>query len=229
MKYYFFVITLLFIVLACESDNPKNSNYSLEQLEKNKQNALGLESIEKPDLLALTQKLNEAKKEEIEKLLQKKGLNFFEASYGLHYLGNRYFAEDDFEKGMYYQQLAADEYLNPYAMLRLAIIYSKTKEEISSKLPEGKKIDFERNYEKSFRYLLLAINTAVLTMEYFEDRSVMDDINKFAAPLVELYEKRDSSLLKDFDIAKSEERAKKELPDIKAAFLRVYKPKKSLL
>jgi hypothetical protein len=229
MKYYFFVITLLFIVIACESDNPKNSNYSLEQLEKNKQNALGLESIENPDLLALTQKLNEAKKEEIEKLLQKKGLNFFEASYGLHYLGNRYFAEDDFEKGMYYQQLAADEYLNPYAMLRLAIIYSKTKEEISSKLPKGKKIDFERDYEKSFRYLLLAINTAVLTMEYFEDRSVMDDINKFGAPLVELYEKRDSSLLKDFDIAKSEEKAKKELPDIKAAFLRVYKPKKSLL
>jgi hypothetical protein len=144
-------------------------------------------------------------------------------------LGNRYFAEDDFEKGMYYQQLAADEYLNPYAMLRLAIIYSKTKEEISSKLPKGKKIEFERDYEKSFQYLLLAINTAVLTMEYFEDRSVMDDINKFGAPLVELYEKRDSSLLKDFDIAKSEEKAKKELPDIKAAFLRVYKPKKSLL
>jgi hypothetical protein len=229
MKNYFFAFSLLFIVLACKSDNPKNRIYSLEQLEKNKQNALGIESIEKPDLMALTQKLNEAKKEEIEKMLQKKGLNFFEASYGLHYLGNRYFAEDDFEKGIYYQQLAADEYLNPYAMLRLAIIYSKTKEEISAKLPKGKKIEFERDYEKSFRYLLWSINTGVLTMEYFEDRTVMDDINKFGAPLIELYEKRDSSLLRDFDIAKAEEKAKKEVPEIKAAFLRVYKPKKALL
>jgi hypothetical protein len=70
--------------------------------------------------------------------------------------------------------------------------------------------------------MLLALNTAVLTMEYFEDRSVLDDVNKFGAPLVEFYEKRDSILLKDFDIAKAEEKGKKDLPEIKAMFLKVY-------
>jgi len=226
MKKLIIITSLIVTVFACNSDNPKNKSYTLEQLEQNKQNSLGIESIEKPDLMALNQKLSEAKKEEIEKILQKKGLNFFEASYALHYLGNRYFADDNFEKGMFYQHLAADEYLNPYAMLRLAIMYSKTKEEIAARLPKGKEINFERNFPKSFRYLLWALNTAILTMEYFEDRTAVDDINKFGAPLIELYEKRDSSLLKDFDIAKAEENGKKELPEIEAKFLKVYGVKK---
>lgn len=225
MKKLLIIAVVIFSILACNSDNPKNKAYTLEQLEQNKQNSLGIESIEKPDLMALNQKMSEAKKEEIEKLLQKKGLNFFEASYALHYLGNRYFAEDNFEKGLFYQHLAADEYLNPYAMLRLAIMYSKSKEDIATRLPKGKEIKFERDYAKSFRYLLWALNTAVLTMEYFEDRTAVDDINKFGAQLIEFYEKRDSNLLRDFDIAKAEEKGKKELPEIKAMFLKVYRVK----
>jgi hypothetical protein len=63
-------------------------------------------------------------------------------------------------------------------------------------------------------------------MEYFEDRTAVDDINKFGAPLIEFYEKRDSNLLRDFDIAKAEEKGKKELPEIKAKFLKVYGVKK---
>jgi len=226
MKRSFFIAALIIMVAACKSEAPKNKNYTLEELEKNQKNSLGIESIEKPDLVALNQKLSEAKKEDIEKMLQKKGLNFFEASYGFHYLGNRYFSENNFEKGLYYQQLSADEYLNPYAMLRLSMIYSKTKEEILADLPKGTKLNFKRDYEKSFRYLILALNTSILTMEYFEDRSVVDNINRFAAPLIEFYEKRDSSLLNEFDIVKAEEKAKKDLPTIKEGFLKVYKPKK---
>jgi hypothetical protein len=36
----------------------------------------------------------------------------------------------------------------------------------------------------------------------------------------------DPILNQDFDIVKAEEKAKKELPEIKAAFLKMYKPKK---
>ena len=228
MKNFFLFTALVFIAIACTGDNPKNKKYTLEQLEKNRENSLGIESIEKPDLMALNQQLSESKKEEIEKLLQKKGLNFFEASYGLHYLGNRYLAENNFEKGMYFQHLAADEYMNPYAMLRLSMIYSKTKEEILENLPKGTKLNFKRDYEKSFHYMILALNTSILTMEYFEDRTVFDDINRFAAPLVEFYERRDSSLLKEFDFVKAEEKGNKELPAIKEAFIKVYKPKKKI-
>ena len=226
MKKTLFLAFILLSALGCRSDNPKNKSITLHQLENNQEISLEIESIEKPDLIALNQNFSEASKEEIEKLLNKKGLNFFEASYGLHYMGNRYFAENNFEKGMYYQHLAADKYLNPYAMLWLAIMYSKTKKEIASSLPEGMDIKFERDYEKSFHYMIWALNTAVLTMEYFEDRSIVNDVNKYCAPLIKLYERRDSSILKDFDIVKAEEKAKKELPEIKAAFLKMYKPKK---
>ena len=76
MKKLLIIAVVIFSILACNSDNPKNKAYTLEQLEQNKQNSLGIESIEKPDLMALNQKMGEAKKEEIEKLLQKKDSTF---------------------------------------------------------------------------------------------------------------------------------------------------------
>lgn len=226
MKKHILISFIVFSAFSYSCNDPKNKTHTLRQLENNKENSIDIQSVEKPDLSNLNEKFSKSSKEEIEKMLNKKGINIFDVSYGMHYLGNRYFAEDNFEKGMYYQHLAADKYLNPLAMLRLAIMYSKTKEEIASNLPQGTKIDFERDYEKSFRYMIWALNTAVLTMEYFEDRTIVDDINRYGAPIIKLYEKPDSNMLKVFDIDKAEKKAKKELPEIEAAFLKVYKPKK---
>jgi hypothetical protein len=225
MKRIISLVFLIITVIACKTDNPNNKSYSLEQLEKNKQNNLGLASTEKPDLYAMNGQLSEMDRAAIEKFLQKKGLNIFEASYGLHFLGNRYFSENQFEKGMFYQQLAADEYLNPYAMLRLSLIYSKTKEEIQSDLPKGQAENFSQDYAKSFHYLHRAVNISILTMEHFQDRTVMDDINKFGNPLLDVFEKKDSILLKNYDVEALEKKAKESLPEIEKTFFVVYRPK----
>ena len=45
MKKLIIITSLILTILACNSDNPKNKSYTLEQLEQNKQNSLGIESI----------------------------------------------------------------------------------------------------------------------------------------------------------------------------------------
>jgi hypothetical protein len=224
MKKFLLFLLLPCLLAACLGENPKFKTYSLQQLEANNENSLQLASEENPDIYRLVQKLSEMDRSSIEKLLQKKGLNIFEASYGFHFLGNRYFTENQFEKGMFYQQLSADQYMNPYAMLRLSLIFSKSREEIQSSLPEGQAANFQQDYSKSFYYLHRAINAGILTMEYFKDRTVLDDINRFGSPLIELYERKDSVILSKFDIQKAEKKAAENLAEIEKAFLKVYNP-----
>jgi hypothetical protein len=223
MKQFFYIFGLIFLAAACKTDNPENKSFRLPELEKNKDNVLKLRVEEKPDLMVLTDKLSEMNRGGIEKFLEKKGLSLFEASYALHFLGNRYFSENQFDKGMLYQQIAADYYLNPYAMLRLALIYSKSADEIQKSLPKGQATYFKQDFAKSFYYLHWAINTAIMTMEYFSDRTVAEDINRFGAPIISLYEKKDAAILGNFDITAAEKKAVDNLPIIKATFEKLYR------
>lgn len=218
---FFFYLFILSFSLSCTNDNT-NRSFKLSELEDNRKNSLRLRIEKQPDILRRNEKLSVMDRYSVENFLRQKDISFFDASFGIHFLGNRFFLEDNFEKGLYYQHLSADEYMNPYAMLKLAIIYSKDTNEILKSLPKGVKLNFKKDLEISFRYLHRAINTAILIMEKFNDRTAIDDINRFGQPLIELFEKRDSNTLGSFDVKAAEEKAALDIKNIKSDFNKIY-------
>ena len=113
---FLFVILL---VTSCSS----NVSYTLEQLENNHYNALKLPangSITDNDFRDLFDKLSELNKDELTQILTGNNLELNEASFCFYYLANSYAREKNIEKAMYYHQLAAEQYINPQSLLKLA-------------------------------------------------------------------------------------------------------------
>jgi hypothetical protein len=215
------VLLTLLILSACNNDEASKS-FTLSELEKNKANSLRLLVEEKIDLKALCKELAEADISGIEKRVQKKNAGLLEVSYGFYFLGSKYLEKNDFDKGLQYLHIAADHYLNPLAMHTLSVIYSKPAEMIKKGLNSSQASQFRQNFEKSYYYLHRALNSAILTMEKYNDRTIVDDVNKYALPLIEIFEKKDSTVLRNFDFQSAEARAKKDLSAIKSEFEGMY-------
>ena len=221
---YLSICLIAFLLIACQPEVKKK--LSLSDLEKNKNNNLALPIEEKIDLKGLCDELfEETDKDKLIKRLAKSKLSLQEASYTLHILGIKYFESDDFENGMRYQHIAADQYLNPLAMILLARVYADKKETVLEKFPEGSVKTFEQDFSKCYRYLHWALNCGILTMERFSDRYPTDRINYYATPLIDLFESKDSTRLGDFDIEAAVRKMEAELPDIRKQFEALY-PKK---
>lgn len=214
------LLCIFLLFLSCQ--NQEARSYSLEELENNEENVLGLYVAEQPAIQKLCQELGAMGREEIIEFLQKKDIGLFEASYGFHFLGNRYFVEDEFDKGMHYQYVAADQYLNPLAQLRIALLYYKPTAEIKGALPEGQGKDFAQDFAKSYHYLHLALNYSMLTMSEFADRTAIDDVNHYGRPLIDVFQKKDSTILGDFDVDAAAAKMKAYLPELESKFNTVY-------
>lgn len=212
----------LMFCFACQSDQPQKE-FTVEELENNTQNQLELPVEEEVDLFRLQEELEKLDKGAIEKRLEKKGLALVEASYLFNTLGLRYFQEDNFKKGMYYHKVAADQYLNPLAMVRLAHIYSDSASDVQKKFPNAELSGFEQDFEKVYHYLHYGLNMAILTMERFQDDSAVKEVNYMSRSLTDLFQSRDSSILGDFDVQAAEEAMKKELPAIREKFENLYR------
>jgi hypothetical protein len=218
--YSLFLASLLF-QMSCQTDQPQKA-FSIAELENNSNNKLALPLDEELDLFSLTEELEKLDKEAIEKRLEQKGLTIMEASYLFNTLGLRYFQDDNFSKGMHYHKVAADQYLNPLAMLRLAHIYTDSAAVVQAKFPDADLNGFEQDFDKVYHYLHYGLNMAILTMEHFQDDYPVKEVNFMSGPLTKLFESRDSSILGDFDVKAAEEAMKKELPTIREKFESFY-------
>jgi uncharacterized protein YcfL len=219
---YFFLIIGLIILTSCESDKVAKS-FTLSELEKNSANALKIPVEKKVDFLALCKEMATSDINKLSKRLQKKNVGLIEVSYGFYFLGSRYLEKDDFDKGLNILHIAADLYLNPLAMHKLAVIYAQTAEEIRKNVRAGQARNFKQDFEKSYFYIHRSINTAIMTMETFNDRTIVDDINKYALPLIELFEKKDSTILKNFNNEAALSKGKRDVQLIRSEFDKLYK------
>lgn len=219
---YLMLLGALMFCFACQSDRPQKE-FTVEELENNAQNQLELPIEEEVDLFRLQEELEKLDKAAIEKRLGKKALGLLEASYLFNTLGLRYFQEDNFKKGMHYHKVAADQYLNPLAMVRLAHIYSDSASAVQKKFPNADLSGFEQDFEKVYHYLHYGLNMAILTMEGFQDDSAVKEVNYMSRSLTDLFQSRDSSILGDFDVKAAEEAMKKELPAIREKFETLYR------
>lgn len=220
MKIKIFYSTLLMLILfSCKNDKPQDiSTTKKEEISP----AFSYKVEEKPDIMTLCKTLVEMDRKGLENKLSNKNIGLFEASYANFFLAGKYVEEGEFDKGFQLHQKAADLYLNPLSMHWLAFIYFKKEQEIKKDLKKGQARDLKQDFNKSYYYIHRAINSAILTMDHFNDRFALDDVNRYAIPIIEAFEKRDSVKLKNFDFAKAEENGKKDLVKLKSEFEKLY-------
>lgn len=217
-NFKFYILLAVLVFNSCKSD--KNAWSGEETEVKNEKTAHKIE--EKPNIEQLCKTLVELDRKALERKLKDKKLGLFEASYAYFFLAGKHVEEGDFDKGFKLHQKAADQYLNPLSMHWLAFIYFKKETEIKKDLKDGHAKFLKQDFNKSYYYIHRAINSAILTMDHFNDRFALDDVNKYAIPIIEAFEKRDSILLKNFDFAKAEENGKKDLVKLKSEFEQLY-------
>lgn len=211
----------LCFIIGCNSDNGLKQ-FSLKELETNFDNQLELALKPNPDLKKICEELSTLEKETLEKQLQKKGVDLIEVAYGFHFLGNRCFEKNDFDLGLHYQEIAAEVYLNPFANLRLARMYSFPNDKIKTKLPDGQGKDFKQDLNKSFLYLNNAINYAILSNSYLKDNYTIATINKIGGPLIDAFEKKDSSIVGHINIDSLTTVVQSRLPQLENHFKQLY-------
>lgn len=155
-------VSLLFVMLfwgACTSINQEETvSYTLEQLQDNMRNKQGLKVESSVKIGELCEHFKAQSLEEIKEELSKEGLGLYEASYGLHYIGNRYLQAGDFKHGFHFLEVAADEYLNPLSMLKLARIYYMPTQKLEESFPEGGLDGFKQDWQRAYYYINMSLS-----------------------------------------------------------------------
>jgi len=115
------LIFALLILCLFSCDNSKN--YTLEELEKNHYNNLSLRvdpALDAEGYKKLFERFQDLKKDQILTRLKAKDLELHHASFGLYYLATAYAVNGDMKNALKYHEVAAEHYLNPQSLLKLA-------------------------------------------------------------------------------------------------------------
>ncbi|MBL4650799.1 MAG: hypothetical protein JKY03_13795 [Aureispira sp.] len=115
------LIFALFTLCLFSCDNPKN--YTLEELEKNHYNALTLPveaALDAEGYKKIFEEFQDLNKDQILNRLNSNGLELHKASFYFYYLAMAYAVEGDMKNAIKYHEIAAEHYLNPQSLLKLA-------------------------------------------------------------------------------------------------------------
>jgi len=140
------LIFALFTLCLFSCDNPKN--YTLEELEKNHYNELALPvkaALDAEGYKKIFEEFQDLNKDQILNRLNSNGLELHEASFCFYYLANAYAAEKDIKKVLKYHKIAAEHYLNPQSLLKLAEIH----------------FHVNKDYAKAYKYLYTSLEVGI--------------------------------------------------------------------
>ena len=115
------LVFALFILCLFSCDNSRN--YTLEELEKNHYNSLELRvdaALDAEGYKKIFEEFQDLNKDQILDRLSAKGLELHQASFGLYYLATAYAVDGDMQNALKYHEVAAEHYLNPQSLLKLA-------------------------------------------------------------------------------------------------------------
>lgn len=122
MKNVIIISILLWSIMSCN----QTVEYTILELEGNSLNVLALrvdENLDSDRLEKLLNKLAVRDTTKIIRILEAPNPTLHEASYGFYYLANTYAGEGKLNRAKYYHEVAAEKYLNPLSMLKLAQLY----------------------------------------------------------------------------------------------------------
>ena len=127
----------------------------LDTLCRNHYNALHLTVGKFEQVKAIIERDKKASVQELKNGLNAKNITLYEASWGLYYLGQKSLSNQDFPHFVQYLTVAADDYLNPWAMTLLAKVYFYDKAAWKKQFPQAQ-ITTDKDLERSYTYLALA-------------------------------------------------------------------------
>lgn len=200
-----YFIGLFFILILASCDNSRS--YSLEELENNHYNQLQMPVDEKftvEQYNALFDELYSMNKEALLTRLSAKGLELHVASFGFYYLANEYVKEDDWAQAIKYHTIAANNYLNPHSLLKLA------------------ELNFfkEKNYAQAYEYLHTYLEVTVEITENNRSHPIAKSGKDKAQFMLETLEKLGSESA--FDKTAVREKLKAELPPLLLTYREMY-------
>jgi len=198
---------------------PAFGETALDRLCDNHYNKRGLQ----PGAYALNKAAIEAAKKatvpELTARLNAPGITATEASWTLYYLGQKSLGTNDYKAFVKYLTVAADDYLNPWAMTLLAKVFYYDKASWKKNYPEAD-ITTDRNLDKSYTYLTLAFVIAGQIEQDHHDNSILTGVANGGLALKDTFE---GGRVQGFDVQASLNRNKPEMIARLQAFQKIYR------
>lgn len=200
---YLFLLMILLSLAACDTGR----SYTLEELKNNPYNQLELAVNPAPDLHAyqdLLDQLAEKDQAALLALLESKNLELHEASFALYYLANSFSKADNLEEALALHMVAANQYLNPQSMLKLAEWYFYK----------------EKDYGKAYEYLYQSLETKLEITENNRSHPLSTAGKDKMQYLVQELDRLHNAGA--FDKMPIREQLKAALPDLLAQYRKMY-------
>jgi hypothetical protein len=188
----------------------QNGDKLVQQLPKNP----------KTDFKKLMDRFADMDKAELEKYLSMRELELEEASYGLHFLGNRYLQNNQFDSGVICLKVSAEAYFNAVSYLKLAQIYTSSDSLVQSKYPD-QKIQYAQDAVYAADCFQRALMLSDATLAATGDNYVMNQIQKRAEGIAELVQK--SALETKVDLGMHKQKFLENSERLRAEYTRLYK------
>lgn len=123
------------------------------------------------EMLASYTKLDQ---EQLLKTLEQEATTLYEVSYGLYFLSMRYMQQEAYQDGFRYLAIAADDYLNPLAMVKLARLYYHGAQKMN--IPPEVEVSREQDLVRAYYYITLAFQIGGVITDTFGKNKVLDAI-----------------------------------------------------
>lgn len=203
LRLFIMLFISCFFIFSC--DNPRS--FTLQELENNHYNQLQLRvnyALDSDGFRQIFKEFNSLSQQQILDKLTVKGLELHLASFGFYYLANSYAAAGDFDKALKYHQLAAEDYINPQSLLKLAEYYFFEK----------------KDYIKSYEYLhqSLEVIVEITANDYLH---ILSENSKDKSQFL-LAELEAMGMKGLFDRTAIREKLKKDLPALLEQYQKMY-------
>ena len=155
---------------------------------------------------------------EIKARLNTRKITLYEASWGLYYLGQKSLNDKDYKHFVKYLTIAADDYLNPWAMTLLAKVYFYDKAEWKKQFPDSE-ITTDKDLERSYTYLSLALVLSGEIEKEHQDNFLLTGVANGGLAMKDTFE---GTGISGFDARKTLQKHQRELLGKAEAYKQMY-------
>lgn len=145
--------------------------------------------------------------------------NVYELSYGLYYLGLRNMQENVYGEGLQHLHNAADQYCNPLAMVKLAMFYSMSKEQMVSTFGE-QAISFAQDWSKTYFYINAALHVSGIILKSSNDKTILNLVVANGLGILDSFNM--ASVKAAFDFAGAEKSLPAQLLRVEEQYRRLF-------
>ncbi len=194
----------------------------LDSLCANHYNQLHLPVGKFEQVKAIIERDRKADIPEIKAGLNAKNVTLYEASWGFYYLGLKAIQKDDYANYIKYMTIAADDYLNPWAMVKLAKVYYYDKAQWKKEFPKAD-ITTDKDLERSYTYLTLAFVISGEIEKAHQDNSLLTGVASGGLALRDTFE---GTGVAGFDARKTLQKRRGDLLAKAEAYQKMYEKAK---